>query len=256
MSASTLNKDTDLLDVTPTREIYPMTSMQETVEFLYDKVKQLGRRVFQASESVESLAAKVEELSTSIELSHQKLDELSARADTIVQPQAPCVEPKSLPLEQVDEFGLPIAPTPTTQPKSRHPEPEPQPAIHPEESDPDSDEGISPCLWGRVLAKFKTEPEPESDIQPEQPDRPSLHFRRFSEQQLASEPNSNSPQLAKPPSGRFKRRSLCMLPPDEMQDVMLAISPDPSPMRVSPDGPAPSPASQDNSTTAGSLFLR
>ena len=227
MSASTLNKDTDLLDVTPTREIYPMTSMQETVEYLYDKVKQLSRRAFQTSESVESLAVKVEELSTSIELSHQKLDELSARAPENIQPDAP------------------------------HPEPEPEPAIHPEESDPDSDEGISPCLWGRVLAKFKTEPEPEpeSDIQEEQPDRPSLHFRRFSEQLLESEPKPSSPQLAKPPSGRFKRRSLCMLPPDEMQDVMLAISPDPSPMRVSPDGPAPSPASQDNAT-AGSLFLR
>ena len=227
MSASTLNKDTDLLDVTPTREIYPMTSMQETVEFLYDKVKQLSRRAFQTSESVESLAVKVEELSTSIELSHQKLDELSARAPENIQPDAP------------------------------HPEPEPEPAIHPEESDPDSDEGISPCLWGRVLAKFKAEPEPEpeSDVQTEQPDRPSLHFRRFSEQLLESEPKPSSPQLAKPPSGRFKRRSLCMLPPDEMQDVMLAISPDPSPMRVSPDGPAPSPASQDNAT-AGSLFLR
>ena len=227
MSASTLNKDTDLLDVTPTREIYPMTSMQETVEYLYDKVKQLSRRAFQTSESVESLAVKVEELSTSIELSHQKLDELSARAPENIQPHAP------------------------------HPEPEPEPAIHPEESDPDSDEGISPCLWGRVLAKFKTEPEPEpeSDMQTAQPDRPSLHFRRFSEQLLESEPKPSSPQLAKPPSGRFKRRSLCMLPPDEMQDVMLAISPDPSPMRVSPDGPAPSPASQDNAT-AGSLFLR
>ena len=227
MSVSTLNKDTDLLDVTPTREIYPMTSMQETVEFLYDKVKQLSRRAFQTSESVESLAVKVEELSTSIELSHQKLDELSARAPENIQPDAP------------------------------DPEPEPEPAIHPEESDPDSDEGISPCLWGRVLAKFKAEPEPEpeSDVQTEQPDRPSLHFRRFSEQLLESEPKPSSPQLAKPPSGRFKRRSLCMLPPDEMQDVMLAISPDPSPMRVSPDGPAPSPASQDNAT-AGSLFLR
>ena len=227
MSASTLNKDTDLLDVTPTREIYPMTSMQETVEFLYDKVKQLSRRAFQTSESVESLAVKVEELSTSIELSHQKLDELSARALEIVQSEAP------------------------------HLEREPEPAIHPEESDPDSDEGLSPCLWGRVLAKFKAEPEQEqeSDVQTEQPDRPSLHFRRFSEQLLESEPKPSSPQLAKPPSGRFKRRSLCMLPPDEMQDVMLAISPDPSPMRVSPDGPAPSPASQDNAT-AGSLFLR
>ena len=255
MSASTLNKDTDLLDVTPTREIYPMTSMQETVEFLYDKVKQLSRRAFQTSESVESLAVKVEELSTSIELSHQKLDELSARAPENIQPDTPHPEPVTRVF--VDEFGLPIAPQPAVQPSSAHPEPEPEPAIHPEESDPDSDEGISPCLWGRVLAKFKTEPEPEpeSDVQTAQPDRPSLHFRRFSEQLLESEPKPSSPQLAKPPSGRFKRRSLCMLPPDEMQDVMLVISPDPSPMRVSPDGPAPSPASQDTAT-AGSLFLR
>ena len=103
MSASTLSKDAALLDVTPTREIYPMTSMQETVEFLYDKVKQLSRRAFQTSESVESLAAKVEELSTSIELSHQKLDELSARAPENIQPDAPHPEPVTRFF--VDEFG-------------------------------------------------------------------------------------------------------------------------------------------------------
>ena len=248
MSSVALDKNTDLLACTPTPEIYPMTSMQETLQYFHDKLRQLSRRACQTSVSIECLTAKVEELSTSIELSHQKLDELSGHAH---EPEAAIrmfVDKRGFP---IDEFGLPI---PIAPPNSAHPESEPEPAIHPEESDPDSDEGLSPCLWGRVLAKFKTEPEPESDIQPE-PAQTTLHFRRFSEQQLESEPKPNSPQLSKPPSGRFKRRSLCMLPPDEMQDVMLAISPDSSPMRASPGGPAPSPASQHAATDAA-LFLQ
>jgi hypothetical protein len=102
--------------------------------------------------------------------------------------------------------------------------------------------------------------EPVSDIKPERPDVQAIHFRRFSEQQLESakkrgvqgeaEPDEQDispclwgrvvekfhfeeelqlesvPELdSKPPTAlALKRLSLCMMPPDEMQDVLQAMS--------------------------------
>jgi hypothetical protein len=92
--------------------------------------------------------------------------------------------------------------------------------------DPDSEQDLSPCLWQRLSAKFDAQQEPVSEPVQERDVEPP-------------------PKRAEASARGLKRLSLCMMPPDEMQDVLDVISPAPAP------SPALGAAVEDTS-----LFLR
>ena len=104
-------------------------------------------------------------------------------------------------------------------------EPDAQPEL-----DPDSEQDLSPCLWQRLAEKFESRPELESE----------------SVQQSEVEPQT--PIRAQVSKYGLKRLSLCMMPPNAMQDVLDVISPAPTP---SPAVGVPGSAAQDTS-----LFLQ
>jgi hypothetical protein len=88
-------------------------------------------------------------------------------------------------------------------------EPVPEPDAQPE-LDPDSAQDLSPCLWRRLTEKFDARQELEAE--------PVL--------ELAAEPET--PVRAHTSKHGLKRLSLCMMPPDAMQDVLDVISPAPT----------------------------
>ncbi len=94
--------------------------------------------------------------------------------------------------------------------------------------DPDSEQNLSPCLWQRLATKFESREELESEP----------------ERELDAEPQT--PMRAQVSAHGLKRLSLCMMPPDDMQDVLAVIS---------PAAPAPSPAVGDAAEDRA-LFLR
>jgi prefoldin subunit 5 len=66
MSSGILDKKIDIFDIKKTPEIYPMTSMQETVEYFNDKLNQLSSSAYEASERLERLGKQVQQLNTRV----------------------------------------------------------------------------------------------------------------------------------------------------------------------------------------------
>jgi hypothetical protein len=81
-------------------------------------------------------------------------------------------------------------------------------AVEVEQEDLDSPEDLSPGLYRRLIVEHTFEDELQAEPVPELPPTPSqsLHFRRFSEQELDAR--------------GLRRPSLKMMPPDEMQDIL------------------------------------
>jgi len=281
MSSSTLDKKMDIFDVKKTPEIYPMTSMQETMEYFHEKMNQLNKRAYENSAMLQRLAEQVQQLSTRTHKTKASTQQEEPTVDDLcAAPPEP--EPKApVPAEKPDVLSMLLRRF-SSEPVRAPPE-----------------------LVSNVEPVSEVVPEAESEIQPERPEKESIHFRRFSEQQLEAateqprrfslqelgsvqesdtQPESDrdseqdvSPCLwqrlsdkiesaqaldseaaqeldAEPPTPKrayasacgLKRRSLCMLPPDEMQDVLAVIS---------PVAPAPSPAVGDDAEDRA-LFLR
>jgi len=276
MSSSTVDKQVDIFEVKKTPEIYPMTSMQETLEYFHEKMNQLNKRAYENSAMLQRLAEQVQQLSTrthkpkaSTQKEEPSVDDLCAGA--------PEPEPKqAVQAEKPDVLSMLLRRFSSEPVRAPAPEPEPEPVQ-------------------------ELEPETETEIAPERPETASIHFRRFSEQQLEAvkehlprlsfshgelpavqEPDAESEQELSPClwqrlSEKFeaqselesepvqeqeaeprtpmraqsahglKRLSLCMMPPDEMQDVLAVISP-------ALVAPAASPAVGDEAE-ARALFL-
>jgi hypothetical protein len=218
MSRSRINSLRDMLDVKIRPEIYPMTSMQETFEYFHDKLNQV-------TESIERLVDRVQELSTRTDKTAAKVE-----ANNVEEPSVDSHEPVGEPAAAPVQVEVEV----------------------------ESEQDVSPCLWDRVVAKLESEKELESEE--EQAETEPLHFRRFSEQQLdpGTPPvtkGADRAQPAKTPRGGLKRLSLCMMPPDEMNDILAAISPDVAAYQETPGGPAPSPAIGADSAVS-SAFLQ
>jgi len=270
MSSSIVDNKIDIFDVKKTPEIYPMTSIHETFEYFHDKMNQLNKRAYENSAMMQRLAEQVQQLSTrthkpaaSIEQAQQtapqpaspvkaeKADVMSMLLRRFSQPPAaPAASAAPEPVASVDEFAPPEAEEPDLEAELEPELPEKE-SLHfrrfseqqleavkhqfprrfsleelgsVEESDtepkldPDSEQDLSPCLWERLATKFESREELESEP----------------ERELDAEPPT--PKRAYASACGLKRRSLCMLPPDEMHDVLAVIS---------PTTPAPSPAVGD-----------
>jgi hypothetical protein len=278
MSSSTVDKQVDIFDVKKTPEIYPMTSIQETFDYFHDKMNQLNKRAYENSAMMQRLAEQVQQLSTRTHKTKaSKQKEEPSVDDLCAGPPEP--EPKApVPAEKPDVLSMllrrfssePVRAPPevlsNVEPVSEaveaeaeiEPERPETEAIHfrrfseqqleavtarlprysfsheelasvPEpEPDPESEQDLSPCLWQRVAAKFEARQELESEPV----------------QELDAEPRT--PMRAQSAHG-LKRLSLCMMPPDEMQDVLAVISP-------ALVAPAASPAVGDEAE-ARALFL-
>jgi hypothetical protein len=221
MSRSTV----EMLDIKKTPEIYPMTSMQETLEYFHDKLKDLNARAYEASAAIQKLGEQVQQLSSrahktkaSVEQAQQTVQEGVERSAQKPE-QAPYL--LSTMYRRFSEQAL--LPEPLwgrLQAKfkpEREAEAEPAPvrgteveleAVQEAESDLESEEDVSPCLHRRLIREYKFEDELQAETVPELPPAPSqsLHFRRFSEQELDAR--------------GLRRPSLKMMPPDEMQDIL------------------------------------
>jgi hypothetical protein len=152
----------DMLDIRKTPEIYPMTSMQETLEYFHDKLNHLSTRAYETTAAIQRLGEQVQQLST----------------------RSPKKQASIEPVQQtVCELGA--AP-----------------------------------LWGRLQAKFKAAPA----LEPEAVQEPAKPLRRASDAEVIT-------------VCRLKRPSLCIPPPDDMEDIMQAISPQSSSLSTSPETP-------------------
>jgi len=229
----------DMLNIRKTPEIYPMTSMQETLEYFHDKLNETTAAMQRLAEQVQQLRSPktskpaqeaVRELDAeSDEEAERKVDEL---LEKIRHPQA------DLPLRSQEA----------------------EPPVHPDKSDVlsimyrrFSEQQLLPePLWARLQGKFVAGQEAESKAELEAEataglptvQEPSKPPRRASGPEVAS-------------ASRLKRPSMCMLPPDDMQDIMQAISPDLSAVSASPETPAPSPAtdaSRDSSLASSEML--
>jgi len=287
MSSSTVDKNMDIFDVKKTPEIYPMTSVHESFEYFHEKVNQLNKRVYENSAMMQRLGEQVQLLSTrthktkaSTQKEEPTVDDLCGGAPE-PQPKAPvpAEKPDVLSMllrrfssEPVRESEI-LAPAPLASTlyqnyaKCLGPEPDIQPVSEPLQE-----------------PEAEAVPEPEADLEPERPETESIHFRRFSEQQLEavqehfrpspeqelgsvqesdaqpeldadserdlspclwqrlsakfdaeqeleSEPVQElggeppTPKRAEASARGLKRLSLCMMPPDDMQDILAVISP-------------------------------
>ena len=280
MSSSTLDNKIDIFDVKKTPEIYPMTSIHETFEYFHDKMNQLNKRAYDNSATMQRLAEQVQQLSmrihkpaASIEQAQQtapqpaspvkaeKADVMSMLLRRFSQPPAaPAASAAPEPVASVDEFAPPEAEEPDLEAELEPERPEKE-SLHfrrfseqqleavkhqfprrfsldelgsveePDNEarlDPDSEQDLSPCLWQRLATKFESREELESEP----------------ERELDAEPQT--PMRAQVSAHGLKRLSLCMMPPDDMQDVLAVIS---------PAAPAPSPAVGDAAEDRA-LFLR
>ena len=267
MSSSTVDKKIDIFDTKKTPEIYPMTSIHETFEYFHEKMNQLNKRAYENSAMMQRLAEQVQQLSTR---THK-----TAASGEKTQPNAPAPEPEApAKAEKADVVSMllrrfsqqpaapvaPVVPEPVAGVDEFEP-PEPEPVqetladIEPErpevqsihfrrfsdqelesvqvhfrrsseprlepvqepELDADSEQDVSPCLWQRLAEKFDSRSELESE----------------SVQQSDEEPQT--PMRAHASAQGLKRLSLCMMPPDDMQDVLAVISPDIVAPTPSPD---------------------
>ena len=254
-----------MLDTKKTPEIYPMTSMQDTVEYFNDKLNQLSAGAYEASERLERLGKQVQQLST--------------RAHQPQQQPAPSQSQLQADEEIDDRISrLSHAPDPDllsimfrrfSELRPRAPEPQP------ELSQPEPD--LTSLSFRRVseLRPLAPQPEPEPETQPEQSEEAQARkYSTFSVQCLApesehSDPESEhdisprlwgrvlekfkseqdlSPVLAKcqaeavqDPARGLKRLSLCMMPSDAMSDILPGLAGDMS-VPASPVAPAAPPA--------------
>jgi len=273
MSSGILDKKIDIFDIKKTPEIYPMTSMQETFEYLHDQMNLIKNNAYENSAVLQRIDKQVQQLRAQMHKPAASTEKEEASAGA-AEP-----EPKArVQTEKPDVLSMlfrrfseqrPVAEA-AAEPAA---EAVPEPQIEPDSA--------------AVL-------EPESDTAPERQETEALHFRRFSEQQLegprrepdpdseldlspclwrrlsvkyafgrelASEaaheldPEPHTPACAHAPTRGLKRLSLCMMPPDDMHDVLAVISPDVASRTKSPAAPAPSPAVGADAQDA-SLFLR
>ena len=281
MSSPTPDRKIDIFDTRKTPEIYPMTSMHETMEYFHEKLNQLSTRAYENSATIQRLGEQLQQMSTRAQkpaassektppapvpepaapAKAEKPDVMSMLMRRFSQqPAAPAAPVVPEPVAGVDEFAPPepveetLADMEPERPEvesihfrrfsdqelesvqvhlRRPSEPRLESVPEPDtqaELDADSEQDVSPCLWQRLTDKFDSRSELESE----------------SVQQPDEEPQT--PVRAPASAHGLKRLSLCMLPPDEMQDVLAVISPDIV-------APAPSPA-LDASTEPASRFLR
>ena len=266
MSISTADKKIDIFDTRKTPEIYPMTSMHETMEYFHEKLNQLSTRAYENAATIQRLSEQLQQLSTRTHKPAASTEKMEVAApvktekpDVMTmlfrrfseQPAAPAAPVVPAPVVSVDEFAPP-EPEPEREPEMQpeRPEVEPlhfrrfsdqelesvqmnfrrrsepqlesvqEPDTQPE-LDADSELDVSPCLWQRLVEKFDSPPELESG-EPQTPVRAPASARGL------------------------KRLSLCMMPPDEMEDVLRAMERDlasvQDEMQDTVPAPAPSPA--------------
>jgi uncharacterized protein YoxC len=214
-----------MLDSKKTPEIQPITCVQETIpeqNTLTQKLDTVDEKVLALFASLESLHEKVQELgtrthetTTSIERLHGKVQELSTRTHKTAA---------SIEQWQQNMYELTV----------RAQKPEPELSQSDLEVDQEIEDRISRLshVESELVQEHRPEPEPESESEPESEPEP--------EPELEQTPLP-APRTKASTRGR-NRLSLCMMPSDEMQDVILAISPDKVSEPASPFEPAPSPA--------------
>jgi len=228
MSRTTLESLLEMLDSKKTPEIQPITCVQETIpeqNTLTQKLDKVDEKVLALFASLESLHEKVQELgtrthetTTSIERLHGKVQELSTRTHKTAA---------SIEQWQQNVYEL----------TARAHKLEPELSQSDLEVDQELEDRISRLshVESELVQEPQPEPEPEYELEQSEP-----------ESDPESEPETEPEPLPAPrtkASTRGRNRlSLCMMPSDEMQDVMLAISPDRSSVQASPVEPAPSPA--------------
>jgi hypothetical protein len=274
--SSSVDSKVDIFDVKKTPEIYPMTSMQETIEYFHEKMNQLNKRAYENSAMLQRLAEQVQQLSTrthktkaSTPQEEPTVDDLCA-APPQPEPKAPV---QAVQTEKPDVLSMllrrfssePVQAPPPEPVQELEPETETEiaperpetasihfrrfseqqleavkehrlsfshgelPSVQEPDADVESEQEVSPCLWQRVSEKFEAQSELESE--------PA--------QELA-EPQT--PKRTHASARGLKRLSMCMMPPDEMQDVLAVISP-------ALVAPAPSPAVDEDAANRA-LFLR
>jgi len=274
MSSGILDKKIDIFDIKKTPEIYPMTSMQETFEYLHDQMNLIKKNAYENSAVLQRIDKQVQQLRTQM---HKPAASTEKEAASAAEPSAGGAEPEPkarVQTEKPDVLSMLFRRFSEQRPAAEAAaEAAPEPQIEP--------------VSAAVL-------EPESDTAPERQEAEALHFRRFSEQQLEGpkrepdpdseldlspslwrrlsakyafgrelaleaahelDPEPQTPACAHAPTRGLKRLSLCMMPPDDMHDVLAVISPDLASRTKSPAAPAPSPAVGADAHDA-SLFLR
>ncbi len=218
-----------MLDIRKTPEIYPMTSMQETLEYFHDKLNETTAAMQRLAEQVQQLRSPktkkpvqeaVRELDAELESdaeAEQRIDDLLER---IRQPQedvVPVRAPEPGPPAQADKSDVLSIMYRRFSEQQLLPEP----------------------LWARLQGKFGAGQEAECKAEPEAECKAEPEAAPESVQAPSKPPRVASDLHVT--NGRLKRPSLCMLPPDDMQDIMQAISPQVSSVPASPLAPAPSP---------------
>ena len=266
MSRSTV----EMLDIKKTPEIYPMTSMQETMQYFHDQLHLLKKNVFEHSAVLQRIEKQMQQLGTradktkaSVEQAQQTVQETRAPPEAGVQPEKPEEAPYLLSTMYRRFSEQPLLPEPLWErlqanfKSAREAEPEAVrgaeqeqratevtradiPEIEAELSHLDSQEDISPGVYGRLTTQYKFEealdPEPLQELDLQAPASKCLHFRRLSEpaQELVHFRRLPEQEVEPHPAfdiTRARRRalkhpSLKMMPPDDMQDILEVISSD------------------------------
>ena len=247
MSRSTV----EMLDIKKTPEIYPMTSMQETMQYFHDQLHLLKKNVFEHSAVLQRIEKQMQQLGTradktkaSVEQAQQTVQETRAPPEAGVQPEKPEEAPYLLSTMYRRFSEQPLLPEPLWERlqanfKSAR-EAEPEAVRGAEQEHLDSQEDISPGVYGRLTTQYKFEealdPEPLQELDLQAPASKCLHFRRLSEpaQELVHFRRLPEQEVEPHPAfdiTRARRRalkhpSLKMMPPDDMQDILEVISSD------------------------------
>jgi hypothetical protein len=269
MSSSTPDKKIDIFDVKKTPEIYPMTSIHETFEYLHDQMNLIKKSAYEHSAILQRIDKQLQQLSTQVpkpkpaaptEKEEPGVDDLCAAAPE-PEPKAPVAAEKpdvlSMLFRRFSEQRAAAEPV-------RVPETQPAPAAAQEqESDAEPERQEAEAIHFRRFSEQQLESaaeggrQPEPDPDSEQDLSPSLRQRAESRQELDLEAAlgldvaPQTPLRAHAPARGLKRLSLCMMPPDEMKDILAAISPDIASMTA----PAPSPGDEAEAPDS-SPFLR
>ena len=215
----------EMLDIKKTPEIYPMTSIQETLQYFHDKLNHLNARAYEASAAIQKLGEQVQQLRTatyktkaSVEQAQETVLEMSAAPEAGVERSAE--KPEEAPYLLAEMYRRFSEQALLQEPlwarlqakfkpeRGAEAESEPLQAVEVEQEDLDSPEDLSPGLYRRLIVEHTFEDELQAEAVQEVPPTParSLHFRRFSEQELHAR--------------GLRRPSLKMMPPDEMQDIL------------------------------------
>jgi hypothetical protein len=259
MSRTTLESLLEMLDSKKTPEIHPVTStlpVEPEHNILTQKIDKVDEQVLAVFASLERLHENVNQLSTrthgtmsSIEQLHEKVLELSTRthktAASIEQWQQRVYGLSAGADESVPQPEPEPEPEPYTEPEESEPEPAPEPHPEPPEPEPEPEPAPEPVPEPEPAPEPVPEPEPAPEPVPEP--EPAPEPAPEPDPETVPGPVDAQPRTKASTRGR-NRLSLCMMPSDEMQDVMLAISPDVSILHSSPVDPAPSPANLLEST--------